>query len=215
MKKLAIGCGIVVLVGGIAVVGVAYYGYMKVKATVQQFAQLGQIGEIERGIRVKEAFAAPASSELTEKQVSQLMQVMAGVRDKTGQNAAAFERNYEALAKKKDATVVDLPSLISAYRDLASGYLDAKKAQVDALNAAGLSMSEYRWIRAEAYQALDIPYFAVDFTRLADQVKSGTMPAEAPLDAVPTGTAPPRNKTLCEPHRKQLEDFLPFVAFGL
>ncbi len=215
MKKLAIGCGIVILVAGVALAGIGYYGYMKVRSTVQQFAQLGQIGEIERGVRMKGSFASPPTGELTPKQVDQLVQVLTHVRDRTGQNAAAFQRNYQALAQKKDATVVDLPALVSAYRDIATGWMDAKKAQVDALNEAGLSLSEYRWIRAEAYRALDIPFFAVDFDRLTDQIKSGTMPAEAPLDAVPSGTVPPRNKALLEPHRKQLEDYLPFVAFGL
>lgn len=215
MKKLAIGCGLVALVGCVALAGVTYYGYMKVKSTYQQFAQLSQIGEIERGVRVKETFAAPPSGQLTQKQVDQLLKVVGRVHDRLGQNLSAFQRNYQALAQKKDATVVDLPALISAYRDIAAGYLDAKKAQVEALNEAGLSLAEYRWIRAQAYQALDIPFFAVDFGKLAEQVKSGTPPAEAPLDPVPGGAAPAGNKTLLEPHRKQLEDYLPLVAFGL
>ena len=215
MKKLAIGCGIVALVGIVALAGVSYYGYMKVKGAYQQFAQLGQIGDIERGVRVKDTFNAPASGQLTQKQVDQLLKVIAAVHDRLGTNVAAFQKNYQALAQKKDATVVDLPTLISAYRDIAAGYLDAKKVQVDALNEAGLSLSEYRWIRAQAYQALDIPFFAVDFGKLAEQVKSGAPPAEAPLDPVPSGSAPAGNKALLEPHRKQLEDYLPLVAFGL
>ena len=215
MKKVAIGCLVVLVVAGIAVAGGSYWAYMKVKATVQQFAQLSQVGEIERSVRKKDVYAPPASGELTAKQVNQLVQVLKSVRDRTGQNTAAFQRNYQALAQKKDATVIDLPSLVAAYRDIASGWLDAKKAQVDALNEAGLSLAEYRWIRAEAYRALDIPFFAVDFGRLADQVKSGTMPAEAPLDAVPSGDVPPGNRKLVEPHRKEFEDYLPFVAFGL
>ena len=215
MKKLAIGCGIVALVGCVALAGVVYYGYMKVKSTYQQFAQLSQVGDIERGVRIKTAFAAPPSGQLTQKQVEQLLKVISRVHDRLGQNLSAFQRNYQALAQKKEATVVDLPTLISAYRDIAAGYVDAKKAQVDALNEAGLSLAEYRWIRAQAYQALDIPFFAVDFGKLAEQVKSGTPPAEAPLDPVPGGSAPAGNKTLLEPHRKQLEDYLPLVAFGL
>jgi hypothetical protein len=215
MKKLAIGCLVVFVVAGIAVAGGSYWAYMKVKSTVQQFAQLTQVGEIERGVRIKDPYVPPASGDLTARQVEQLRKVVARIRERTGQNTAAFQRNYQALAQKKDATVVDLPSLVAAYRDIASGWLDAKKAQVDALNEAGLSLSEYRWIRGEAYRALDIPFFAVDFGRLADQIKSGTMPAEAPLDAVPSGAVPTANKKLVEPHRKELEDYLPFVAFGL
>ncbi|HEY2433286.1 MAG TPA: hypothetical protein VGI12_11495 [Vicinamibacterales bacterium] len=215
MKKLAIGCFAVLVVAGIAIAGGSYYAYMKVKSTVQQFAQLGQASQIERGIRAQQTYVAPATGELTARQVEQLMKVLTLVRESAGQNAAAFQRNYQALAEKKDATVVDMPALVSAYRDLASGWVDAKKAQVDALNAAGLSLSEYRWIRAEAYRALDIPFFAVDYTRLVEQVKSGSLPGGVPLDAVPGGAVPPRNKTLLEPHRKQLADYLPFVAFGL
>jgi hypothetical protein len=216
MKKLLIGCGIVLLVAGVAVAGIVYYGYMKVRSTIAQFEQLAQVGEIERGVRIKETFVAPPSGQLTQKQVDQLMKVLTTVHDRLGQNMSAFQRNYQALAQKgKDTTVVDLPTLISAYRDIAAGYIDAKKAQVDALNEAGLSLSEYRWIRAQAYQALDIPFFAVDFDKLASQVKSGNAPAEAPLDPVPSGTAPPGNKALLEPHRKQLEDYMPLAAFGL
>jgi len=215
MKKLAIGCGIVALVAGIVIAGIGYYGYMKVRSTIAQFQQLGQIGDIERGVRIKETFVAPPSGQLTQKQVDQVVKVYTHVHNSLGQNMSAFQRNYQALAQKKDATVVDLPTLISAYRDIAAGYIDAKKAQVEALNEAGLSLSEYRWIRAQAYQALDIPFFAVDFGKLAEQVKSGTAPAEAPLDPAASGTAPSGNKALVEPHRKQFEDYLPLAAFGL
>src|SRR5436190_16302976 len=126
MKKLAIGCGIVVLVAGVALAGVTYYGYMKVKTTYQQFAQLGQVGEIERGVRVQNAFTAPPSGQLTQRQVDQLLKVVARVHDRLGHNLDAFQRNYQTLARKKDATVVDVPELISAYRDLAAGWIDAK-----------------------------------------------------------------------------------------
>jgi hypothetical protein len=215
MKKLAIGCGIVVLVAGVALAGITYYGYMKVKSTYQQFAQLGQVGDIERGVRVQSAFTPTPSGQLTQKQVDQLLKVITRVHDRLGHNLDAFQRNYQTLAQKKEATVVDLPALFSAYRDIAAGWIDAKKAQVDALNEVGLSLAEYRWIRAQAYQALDIPFFAVDFGKLAEQLKSGTPPAEAPLDPVPIGAAPAANKALLEGHRKQLEDYLPLVAFGL
>jgi len=216
MKKLAIGCLIVLVVGGAIVVGVGYYGYMKVKSAVAEFAELGQIGEIERGVRVQTPFTAPASSELTQKQVDQLLQIQKSVHDRLGENMAVFQRNYQALAQKKEATVVDLPTLLSAYKDLAHNWVDAKKAQVAALNEAGLSLAEYRWIRAEAYRALDVPFFSVDFGRLAEQVKAGTPPAEAPIDSVTGGgPSPEANKKLLEPHRKAMEDYLPLAAFGL
>ena len=47
MKKLAIGCLVVVLVAGVAVIGIGYYGYLKVKDTVSQLAELQKVPEID------------------------------------------------------------------------------------------------------------------------------------------------------------------------
>ncbi len=219
MKKLAIGCFVIIVVAGALLAGVGYYGYMKVKSTVAQLAELGKIGEIEKGVKVKTPFTAPASGELTQKQVSLLVQIQSRVHDRLGQNVAAFQRNYQALAQKKDATVVDLPQLLSAYRDLASTWLDAKRAQVDALNEAGISLDEYRWVKAQAYRALDVPYFEIDFSKLADQVSNAAkqQTAEAPLTTASATSAPlpSTNKTLVEPHRKTLEDYMALASFGL
>lgn len=215
MKKLAIGCGLVVLVLGAAAVGVTYYGYLKVRSAVSELAELGKIPEIERGIRVKAPFAAPASGELTAKQVESLMLVQTRVRERLGRDLAAFERNYKALAEKKQATITDVPALMSAYRDMAAAWLNAKRAQVEALNDAGLSLQEYRWIRAESYRALGIPFADVDFARIAEQARSGgTIQAEAPIaGASDPGAA--ANLKLVERYRKQLQDNVALATFGL
>src|SRR5258706_3856434 len=158
MKKLAIGCLVVFVVIGAAVVGIGYYGYMKVRSTVAQLAELQKVPEIERGIRVKTPFVVPASGELTASQVDKFMQVTTRVRDRLGKDMVAFERNYRTLGAKKDYTAADMPALLSAYRDMATAWLDAKRAQVDALNEVALSLNEYRWIRSEAYRALGVPF---------------------------------------------------------
>jgi hypothetical protein len=217
MKKLAIGCLVIVVVAGAAIAGITYYGYMKVRSTVAQLAELGKIGEIEKGVRVKTPFVPPASGELTKTQVSQLIQIQDFVHDRLGQNVAKFQSNYQSLAQKKDATVVDLPQLLSAYRDLAATWLDAKHAQVDALNTAGISLEEYRWIRQQAYHALDVPFFDIDFTKLADQVSNAASKQTAELPVTgPSGTpVSAASKALVEPFRKKLEDYIPLAAFGL
>src|SRR5258705_10679084 len=81
MKKLAIGCGTVVLVFGVLVVGVGYYGFLKVRSTVTQFAELGKIPEMEREVRVKGPFTPPISGELTASQVDRIMQVQQRIRE--------------------------------------------------------------------------------------------------------------------------------------
>lgn len=215
MKKLAIGCLIIVVVAGAAIVGVGYYGYLKVRSTVSQFAELAKVRDIESGVRVKTTFSPPDSGELTPHQVDQMIRIQTRVRERLGVNFAAFERNYKSLLDKKEATVVDLPALISAYRDLAATWLDAKRAQVDALNETGISMQEYRWIRSQAYRSLGIPFVDLDFGRLAEQVQSGKISAEVPAISLPTTPGTPASLRLLEPHRKQIEDYMPLVAFGL
>jgi hypothetical protein len=216
MKKLAIGCLVVFVGVGIAVAGIGYYGYLKVKDTVSQLAELQKVPEIERGIRVQTPFSVPASGELTAAQVDRFMTVATRVRERLGQDLAAFERNYKTLAAKKDFTAADMPALLSAYRDMATGWLNAKRAQVDALNEVGLSLGEYRWIRSEAYRALGVPLVDIDFARIAEQARSGGDPsANMMVGGAFSGRGPAANLKLVERHRKQMEDYLALASFGL
>src|SRR5258708_1631523 len=216
MKKLAIGCAIVLVLGSAAVVGVVYYGYLKVKSTVTQLAELSKIPEIERDVRVKAAFSVPVSGELTSAEVDKFMQVTTRVRDRLGKNFDTIERTYKSLADKKgNTTVADLPALMSAYRDIAAAWLDAKRTQVAALNDVGLSLDEYRWIRSSSYAALGIPFVDVDFAKIAEKARSGNAQEGVLVGGAFTGTRPASNLKLFEKFRKQPEDYMPLAAFGL
>jgi hypothetical protein len=104
---------------------------------------------------------------------------------------------------------------------MAAGWLDAKRAQVDALNEVGLSLQEYRWIRSAAYGALDIPFVDVDLAHFGDQVKNAASQAGSQANAAVlvggalAGKGPASNARLVEKYRKQLEDYMPLAAFGL
>ena len=219
MKKFAIGCLIVLVVGAAAVVGVGYWGFLKVKSTVSQFAELRHIPDIENGVRVKAAFAVPQTGELTANEVDRFVRVQTRVRDRLGHNFELLQRNYQTLSdrlNKNQTNVTDLPQLISAYRDMAAAWMDAKRAQVEALNEAGMSISEYRWVRSVSYQALDVPFIDLDFGRIAQQMKDGANAGEAVLvGGALAGKGPDSNKKLVEPYKKQLQDNMPLAVFGL
>jgi hypothetical protein len=216
MKKLAIGCLLILVVGGVAAAGGAYYLYYRVKSAVSQFAELGKIPEIEDGVQIKTPFVMPAGGALTQNEVDRFVQVQTRVRARLGQNFDLLQRKYTALSDKKDATVTDLPQLIAAYRDLAASWLDAKRAQVEALNDVGLSMSEYRWIRSEAYKSLNLPLVDIDFATIAKQIRNNKQPSEEiMLGGAFSGAASPANAKLVERYRKQLEDNMPMATFGL
>jgi hypothetical protein len=216
MKKLLIALLVLFLLAGVAAVGVGYYVYRQVRSTVTQFAELGQVPEIERGVRARGGYAPPPSEELTESQVARLVKVQEAVRARLGERIAEFERKYKALSEKEQAALSDAPSIIAAYRDLATMLLDAKRAQVDALNQADLSLEEYRWIRSQAYRALGAPYVDLDIGRLIEDAKSGKSTSEPGQLQGALGPAGPEvNRKLIEGVKKQLEQNLALASFGL
>src|SRR5690606_10166294 len=109
-------------------------------------------------------------------QVERLVRVQGRIREHLGTRVAEFESRYKALLDRDQARVRDLPQVIAAYRDLASTWVDAKRQQVQALNDAGFSLDEYRWVRQRTYAALGVPLLDVDVARLIESVQSGESP---------------------------------------
>lgn len=218
MKKIALGCGIIAILGLIAAAVATYFVVNKVQSTVAEFTALGEIPQIERGVRNKDTFTAPATGELTERQVTRFVQVQQQIRSLVGTRFSEFEAKYKDLSERMDrnqGTVFDAPAVIGAYRDLAQTYVEAKRAQVAALNEAGLSLEEYHWIRAQAYAALGVHIGNFDMARMIEDVKEGREPRR-PDGSVAVGpTGPEANRPLVEPHRKALEDNAALPFFGL
>ena len=216
MKKFAIGCGIVLLLVCVGAAGAAYYLYNRVASTLTQFAEIGKVPELERSVRNQSAFVPPASEELTDRQIEKLLKIQADVRSRIGERMAAFETKYKSLAEQEKATVTDVPALLSAYRDLAATWMDAKRSQIEALNAADLSLEEYRWIRDQAYRAIGVAYVDLDIAKIVDEAKRGVTSQEAGrlLGAVePAG--PESNRTRLEKFKQQLQQNVALASFGL
>ena len=215
MKKIAIGCAVVlVLLAAAAGVG-SYLVYRKVSTAFGDFAQLGAVPALERNVRNKSSYTPPPSEELTDSQLQRLMRVQATVRAKLGDKGAELQQKYKTLLEKENATALDLPALVSAYRDIAIAYIDAKRVQVAALNQEGFSIGEYRWVRNQAYAALGMPMMDVDVAKIVEDVRAGRSPSE-PQRSISIGpTGPPGNQDLVKPHKKALEDSAALAFFGL
>lgn len=216
MKKLLIGCLLTTVV--LAIVGIAgsYWVYRKVASTVSQFAAFAEVPKIEQQVKNSTTFTPPASGELTADQVQRFVGVQAHVRQQLGQRFAEMQQRYKTLFDKPDATVADLPALMSAYRDLAGSWMDAKRAQIDALNAANFSLDEYRWVRSQAYTALGLPFMDVDVAKLVESITSGKAPGDPARIGGSIGPGgPEQNQKIVEPFRKALEDNVALASFGL
>jgi hypothetical protein len=218
MKKFAIGCGTVVLLVIIAGAVGFYYVMHRVGSTVAQFAALASIPDIERQVQDKDPYSPPASGEFTEAQLSQLLAVQAAVKQKLGARFEVLDGKYRTLSeslKHRDATVMDAPAILSAYRDLAAAYIDAKKWQVEALNGQHLSLAEYKWVRKQAYAAVGLTVMNFDLAEIIDDVKAGRQPPPQHVDLAVGPTGPEQNQKLVEPHHKTLEDNVALAFLGL
>ena len=51
--------------------------------------------------------------------------------------------------------------------------MDGKRAQVEALNQANLSVDEYRWVRGRAYAAIGLPVMDIDVGKLVTDFRTG------------------------------------------
>ena len=215
IKKIAIGCGLALLLTGIAAGALGYYAYRQVSGTFTQFAALAEAPELEKSVRNREIFVPPASEEITDAQVEKLVKVQADVRKRLGDRMAAFEAQYKTLADKKEASLTDGPKILQAYADLASAWIDAKRGQVEALNATGLSLGEYRWIRDQSYRALGQPFVDMDLSKILENAKSGVQTGLGELRGALEPEGPAANQARVAKVKKLLQDNLALAAFGL
>jgi len=212
MKKLAIGC-VVLLVLGIGGIAAIPYVLSRISSMVTSaaeglVAELSSLPELERAVERQGPYTPPASGEPTREQLERLVAVQQAVRNRLGSRAADLERRYQRLVTRRNHDLSD-------YREYAATYLEAKRAQVDALNRAGISLDEYRWTQAQAYAALGVPLADIDLSRIVANVKvggggpSGTQPYQTSASASPTV------KALVEPHRDVLEKNVSLASYGL
>jgi hypothetical protein len=215
MKKLAIGCGIVLVLALIALgVGVFWVAH-KAQTVIAGLSELKNIPDLDKQIRNTTSFTPPASGELTPEQVSRYV----AVREQVGVRVKELDAQYKALSERLDKhqqTALDIPQMIEAYKDLAALYVLGKRAQVDALNDKNLSLSEYRWIQQQAYSALGMPFVDMDISKMIEEAQSGrsSSPGEHTARGAPQGSSD-KNKPLVEPHRKLLEDSASLSFLGL
>jgi hypothetical protein len=222
MSKLVIGCVGLLAVSVAGAAGASYYAYHKVTSAIAPVAELGSLGEIERSIRDKRPYTPPASGELSRAQVERLLEVHQAVRARLGTRADEFYRRYRQyfepvpgvkthIGGAADSAMLGLRMSL----DLAGIYVDGKRAQVDALNRAGMSLEEYRWTRSQVYAALGVPFMEIDIPGIVADVKEGRQPAPQAYDIQAALNASPAVRRLVEPHRKVLEDNVGLAFFGL
>jgi hypothetical protein len=221
MKKVAIGCLVVLAVVGVVATAGMYWVYSRVTSTVADFADLAEAARLDETVTNQTPYSPPASGELTSEMVTRLMTVQNDIRASLGPRFKEFEaryRDFVARLDKRDGQISspgEVVELISAYKDLGGILLAAKQAQVDALNRSGLSVAEYSWIRNQVYAAVGVPGAAFNLSEIVDAVLGGSQPPEPGIDPMAPLKAPESNRKLVGPLKDKLMENYPLLVFGL
>ena len=101
MKKLLIGCLIIVLIGAVGAAIAAYFAYRAASPYFQQatnyVSALKALPELDERLAIETAFEGPASGELTAGQVERFARVQQRVRNGLGARVGEIDQGDRPL----------------------------------------------------------------------------------------------------------------------
>ena len=222
MKKLLAGCLIVVVIALIGLGAAAFYAYRWAQPMIQSTGDyLERAREMTRlGDRItnRSPYVPPAGGELTQAQVERFVAVQTRVRDELGTRWAEIETKSAQIREKtqdnhRDLTFAELSGVFS---DLTGIYLDARRAQVNALNVQKFSDGEYTWVRRRVYEAAGVELAgAIDMSALEQLARDGAGRSKVTLPDMPSPEVPAANIKLVKPHLAKVKAWIPLAVLGL
>ncbi len=210
-KKLLIGCLVLGVVGVIAA-GIAgyYFLYRPARDYLAGLAEVSQVVELNDEVANQAPYTPPADNLLTEAQVTAFVAVQRKMVRDLGAALDELRTKYEAYG---EGDRPGLGELLGAWRELKDLVLQAKRIQVEALNEAGLSVEEYRWVRARFYQALGAEFFSLNLEKIAEAVQQQN--PDLLQETSPPDLAPEENRRLVEPYQDEAAEWLAYAWLGL
>lgn len=198
MGRIAIGC-LVVLLAVAAAGGVAWFKFVKpgmdFAGDVVRFGE--EFQQLDRSITNRARFTPPGDGILDERQFERFLAAQSGIRARMEAHLGPLNEKYSELKAKLDADDAEpgLRDLAGAYRDFGGLLLEAKRAQVEALNTQNFSQQEYLWVRQQVYLALGESVGAMAAVEGAgDQPRTRLVPEES------VALVNPHRETLMETH---------------
>jgi hypothetical protein len=218
MKKVIIIClGLFLLIGAAAITAGYFFVYKPAKQYIATFTQLQVLPKLEAEVKNQSGYVAPASGELTTAQVRRFLAAQQAIRTHLGQRVEQIGAKYQWLEKSGDSSQrPPVSELVGALKEMAGLIVEAKRAQVEALNQQRFSLGEYEWTRARVYEASGIP-LDLTFQAAIREAAAGKVPAFEKMGQPETaaGTVPDANRALVAPHKQQLTDSAGLAFFGL
>jgi hypothetical protein len=219
-RQVKIGC-LSAAVSCVILVGVwAYIGIIRpARAVLDDLNLMATLAPMNADIANQDAFTPPPGGELTQSRLeafSRIQETMkaglgeaeyALLRDRALALAGMFDEDGERKLKE-----VSLKRAVTALDGLGPVLVRAKELQVSGLNREGFSLDEYRWVRESFYRALGFSRTNVYFEDFVANMKAGKDTNPPSQDDIPT---PQRNKDLAALYSDSVEEWHPFLVFGL
>jgi hypothetical protein len=218
VKKILAGCLVILVLGGVMLAVGAYFVYRAASPMVESartmFDGLSQVAELEKDIRNRSSYTAPGSGELQKEQVDRFARVQDSMRKSMGQRFDEIEAKYEYL--KNSSAQPSFTELMGSLREMAGLIVDARRAQVNALNQENFSSDEYSWVKTRVYQAAGIELTnSIDFEKIAEAAREGTGLDGIRVPDQPIASVPEKNRELVKPHMDRMDEWMPLAFFGL
>src|SRR6185436_16637858 len=110
-------------------------------ARAREFARLGD------RVANKSPYVPPKNGELTASQVERFIAVQTRVRDELGDRWSQITATSEALRKRTENNeMLSFSDVTEIFREVGNIYVEARRAQVNALNIHKFSDGEYLWV---------------------------------------------------------------------
>ena len=192
--------------------------YDSARQMVDGAAQLAEVVATDQKLVNTSDYAGPASGELTADQVQRFLRVQGHVTATLGARTEAFKEKYKELGTTRpDGTEVppSLTQLLAGLGDMSKVYMDARQAQVDALNTEKFSREEFSWVRLRVYQAAGIEVAGYEPREIERMIKGMASGVEVKVPEVDLPDAPAKNRELVKPYSNQIMEWLAMASFGL
>lgn len=210
MKNFAIGCAAVLVILTVAGVGIVWFKFGDdISAgidAVQGVAKLApQFEELNESIENRGAYSPPPDGELNEDAFQRFLATQRQMRNDLEGRLEELQSKYEALEQEIDERggQAGISDMMGAYSDLTDLLIDAKRAQVEAINGQNFSLQEYNWVRDQVYRAI------------GESVAVAAIAANPNASSEFQARVPEATRELVEPHREELMESYVLAWWGL
>jgi uncharacterized membrane protein len=214
MKKLGIGLLIAaaVLLLLVAIAGTVFYVRVYKPIGSPLMAMAGGKTLEEKRLQNHAEFTPPISRQVTAEQTADFVAVEEAVEKNLGTNVTVLAPNQADLERASTSNALSVRTTLLAFGNIKPVYLNAKTAQIDAMNRARFSKAEFEWVRRQLYSAAGLHWSQLDVSEVLEGLPDAAVKIR---QFEPSRDVPEQNEQLARPHASKLQAWIAFAFFGL